>query len=197
MMKHSSIVGNTGIMNFTNTDALLASVGSMDVYGHTLGWHSQQNATYLKDSSGLTVPAAAELATNPGFESGMSGWSIFNSNGATIAATTAAGEFRSGTSAMKVINPTAWSGGQWRVQVSSTAFPTVSGKKYIISYWVKAASPNGSIRLSTGPSAAQYQGDQTIGPQALQQVTWTITATLFYKLLFDMGGSLTLILLMM
>ncbi|MBK8950995.1 MAG: endo-1,4-beta-xylanase [Chitinophagaceae bacterium] len=88
---------------------------------------------------------------------------------------------------MKVINPTAWSGGQWRVQVSSTAFPTVSGKKYIISYWVKAASPNGSIRLSTGPSAAQYQGDQTIGT-TWQQVSWQITATLSSTtFLFDMG----------
>ncbi|MGC4101870.1 endo-1,4-beta-xylanase [Ferruginibacter sp.] len=187
LMKHSSIVDNNGNLVFTNTDALVASVGSMDIFGHTLGWHSQQNTTYLKNYSGLVVPAATELATNPGFESGMTGWSIFNTNGATIAASTAAGDARTGTGCMKVINPTAQTGNQWKVQVSSSAFATTPGKQYTISYYVKAASPNGSIRLSTGPTAAQYQGDQTIGT-TYQLVSWTITATLASTtFLFDMG----------
>lgn len=188
LMKHSSIVGNTGVMNFTNTDALVAAVGTMDIFGHTLGWHSQQNATWLKSYSGLVVPAAAELATNPGFEAGgISNWSVFNSNGATITASSAAGDFRTGTTCMKVVNPTAWPGSQWRVQVSSAAFATTPGKQYVISYWVKAASGGGSIRLSTGPTSAQYQGDQTIGT-TYQQITWTITANIASTtFLFDMG----------
>ncbi|MBK8950994.1 MAG: hypothetical protein IPM85_00190 [Chitinophagaceae bacterium] len=67
-------------MNFTNTDALLASVGSMDVYGHTLGWHSQQNATYLKDSSGLTViRLLLNWPQTLALKAACQGWSIFNS----------------------------------------------------------------------------------------------------------------------
>src|SRR5882757_6590261 len=188
LMKHSSIVKDNGTMDFTNTDALVAAVGSMDIFGHTLGWHSQQNATYLKSYSGLVVPAATELATNPGFESGgLSGWSVFNTNGATITASSSAGDARSGTTCMKVVNPTAQTGNQWKVQVSSSAFATTPGKQYAISYWVKAASPGGSIRLSTGPTSAQYQGDQTIGT-AYQLVSWQITATLSSTtFLFDMG----------
>lgn len=187
LMKHSSIVKDDGTMDFTNTDALVASVGSLDIFGHTLGWHSQQNATYLKNYSGLVVPAAVELATNPGFESGMTGWSVFNTNGATIAASTSPGDSRTGTSCMKVINPTSQTGNQWKVQVSSTAFATTPGKQYVISYWVKAASPGGSIRLSTGPTSSQYQGDQTIGT-TYQNVIWTITANIASTtFLFDMG----------
>lgn len=187
LMKHSSIVKNDGSMDFTNTDALVASVGTLDIFGHTLGWHSQQNATYLKTYSGLVVPAATELTSNSGFESGMSGWNIFNTNGATIAASTAAGDARTGTGCMKVVNPTAQTGNQWKVQVSSSNLTVTPGKQYVISYWVKAASPGGSIRLSTGPSAAQYQGDQTIGT-TYQQVTWTITPTVNpFTFLFDMG----------
>lgn len=189
LMKHSSIVKtDLGILDFTNTDALVAAVGSMDIFGHTLGWHSQQNGGYLRTYSGLQVPAAVELATNPGFETGgLSGWSVFNSNGATITAGTAAGEARTGTTCMKVVNPTAWPGNQWRVQVSSTAFTTAATKQYVISYWVKAASPGGSIRLSTGPTNAQYQGDQTIGT-TYQNVIWTITANIgSTTFLFDMG----------
>jgi endo-1,4-beta-xylanase len=198
LMKHSSIVKDNGTMDFTNTDALVAAVGTMDIFGHTLGWHSQQNTTYLKNYSGLVVPAATELATNPGFESGMTGnWSIFNTNGATIAASTAAGDAKTGTGCMKVVNPTAQTGNQWKVQVSSAAFATTPAKQYVISYWVKAASPGGSIRLSTGPTSAQYQGDQTIGT-TYQQISWTITANLTSMTFCLIWGRLpTLIILMM
>ena len=187
LMKHSSIVDNNGNLVFTNTDALVASLGSMDIFGHTLGWHSQQNGTYLRSYSGLVVPAATELTSNSGFESGMTGWNIFNTNGATIAASSAAGDARTGTTCMKVVNPTAQPGNQWKVQVSSSNLNTTPGKQYVISYWVKAASPGGSIRLSTGPTAAQYQGDQTIGT-TYQQINWIITATINpTTFLFDMG----------
>jgi len=190
LMKHSSIVKDNGTMDFTNTDALVAAVGSMDIFGHTLGWHSQQNTNYLKSYSGLVVPAAVELATNPGFESGMTGWSIFNTNGATIAASSAAGDARTGTTCMKVINPTSQTGNQWKVQVSSSAFATGAGKQYVISYWVKAAAAGGSIRLSLGTAATggvQYQADQTIGT-TYQQVTFNLTAnSASNTFLFDMG----------
>lgn len=129
----------------------------------------------------------SQLATNGGFENGLTGWTNVNVTGATISANTVAAEAHSGTGSMKVVNPTAQPGNQWRVQVSSTAFPTTIGKQYVISYWVRAAAAGGSIRLSTGPSNPQYQADQTIGT-AWQQVSWTITASLASTtFLFDMG----------
>ena len=142
---------------------------------------------WLKIDGGAYQSVGSQLATNPGFESGLSGWTTLNSNGATISANTVAGDAHSGTGSMKVVNPTARPGNQWQVQVTSTAFPTTIGKQYTISYWVRAAAAGGSIRLSTGPSSAQYQADQTIGT-AWQQVTWTITASLTSTtFLFDMG----------
>jgi endo-1,4-beta-xylanase len=191
LMKHGAIVQDNGNLNFTNTDALVAAVGAQEIFGHTLGWHQNQNATYLKSFAGITVPAAVELATNPGFETGLTGWSIFNTGNpagtSPITATSVPSELRTGTGAMKVVNPTAYTGSQWRVQVSSAPFNTTVGTQYVISYWVKAATPGGSIRLSSGPSNAQYQGDQTIGT-AWQQVTWNITANIASTtFLFDMG----------
>jgi endo-1,4-beta-xylanase len=189
-MKHGAVVQNNGSFNFTQADALVAAVGSMDVFGHTLGWHQNQNATYLKNYAGITLPAATELLPgNVGFESGNTNWSIFNTNGATITFQTGdAANAHAGNSYMKVVNPTAQTGNQWKVQVSSAAFATTVGKQYVISYWVKAASAGGSIRLSTGGSgSAQYQGDQTIGT-TWQQVTWQITANgASTTFLFDMG----------
>ena len=142
---------------------------------------------WLKIDDGAFQSVSSQLATNPGFESGLSGWTVLNSNGATFTANAVASDAHSGTGSLKVVNPTARPGSQWQVQLSSSAFPTTIGKQYVISYWVRAASAGGSIRLSTGPSSAQYQGDQAIGT-AWQQVSWTITASLTSTtFLFDMG----------
>ncbi|RFS18813.1 hypothetical protein DVR12_26810 [Chitinophaga silvatica] len=190
-MKHGAIVQSDGSLNFTNADAMMNAVNGMTVFGHTLCWHQNQNADYLKRYAGIIKPQAVELSTNGGFENGLTGWSIFNSGNpagtSTITATNDKNDVHSGSGAMKVVNPVGYPGSQWRVQVSSTAFATTIGKKYNISYWVKAAAANGSIRLSSGPTNAQYQGDQTIGT-SWQQVNWTITADLVSTtFLFDMG----------
>lgn len=193
-MKHGAIVQDNGTFNWTNTDALVAAAGTLGVFGHTLNWHQNNNATYLKNFSGITVPAATENLTNPGFESGLTGWSVFNSGNpsgnATITTTNVASELHGGTTAMKVINPTAYPGSQWRVQVASILATTVPGSQYTFSYWVKAATAGGSIRLSTADQtggSAQYQGDQAIGT-TFQQVSFTITANSAQtRFLFDMG----------
>jgi len=194
LMKHGAVVQDNGSFNFTNTDALVTAAGSLDIFGHTLNWHQNQNATYLKNYSGITVPAATENLTNPGFESGLTGWSVFNSGNpsgnATITTTTVASEIHGGTTGMKVINPTAYPGSQWRVQVASILVATTPGAQYTFSYWVKAASAGGSIRLSTADQSggnAQYQADQTIGT-SYTQISWTITANSAQtRFLFDMG----------
>jgi endo-1,4-beta-xylanase len=74
--------------------------------------------------------------------------------------------------------------------VASPLFNTTIGRQYVISYWVKAATAGGSIRLSTQDASfanAQYQGDQNIGTN-WQQIVWTITANSAQtRFLFDMG----------
>jgi len=198
-MKHGAIVQNNGTYNYTNTDAMVAAVGSMDIFGHVLLWHQNQNATYLKAFSGITIPAAAESLANPGFESGgatLANWSTYNAqNGSSVAPTTVASEVKSGTRAMKVIALVGEPANQWKVQVASDLFNTVSGTQYSVSYWVKAASGTGSIRLSTqtsGGGSAQYQGDQSISSAAFTQIIWTFTANSPQtRILFDMGASVS------
>ena len=150
-MKHGAVVQDNGTFNFTNTDALVTAVGSMNIFGHTLNWHQNNNATYLKNYSGITVPSATENLGNPDFEQGLTGWSIFNSGNpagtSTITTTNVAGETHGGTTAMKVINPIGYPGSQWRVQIASILVNTTPGAQYTFSYWVKAASAGGSIRL--------------------------------------------------
>ncbi|MGV3528039.1 MAG: endo-1,4-beta-xylanase [Flavisolibacter sp.] len=189
-LKHSSVVRNDGSYDFTSADALVNAAASagLQVFGHVLAWHSQQNTTYLKTFSGLSGASGPELLTNNSFENGMEGWSIFNSNGATISAGSNAADAHTGSGHMKVVNPTANGNNQWKVQVSSAPFTTTPGKDYVVSYWAKAGTANGSIRLSTGPEQPQYQPDQSIGT-SYRQITWTFTAKLSATtILFDMGA---------
>ncbi|TDH26799.1 T9SS type A sorting domain-containing protein [Segetibacter sp. 3557_3] len=148
----------------------------------------EEYSYWMKLDTGAYQMVSSLLLPNGGFDNGLTGWATANAQGgATVTATMVADEVRTGTGAMKVVNPTAQPGNQWRVQVSSVAFPTTIGKQYQVSYWVKALNPGGSIRLSTGPTSAQYQGDQTIGT-TWQQVTWTFTASITSTtFLFDMG----------
>lgn len=193
-MKHGSIVQSNGTFNWTRTDQLVNALGTTPIYGHVLGWHSQQNASYLREFAGIVVQQAVDLLPNGGFENGLTNWSIFNSGNpagtATITAGSGGPEARTGSGSMRVVNPTAYPGNQWRVQVASPVMTVVPGRQYNFSYWVRAANAGGSIRLSTSygdGGGSQFQGDQTIGT-AWQLVSWNITANSSQiRVLFDMG----------
>lgn len=50
-MKYASIVANDGTMDFSTVEAFVeaAEAAGMQIYGHTLLWHAQQNTTWLND----------------------------------------------------------------------------------------------------------------------------------------------------
>lgn len=195
-MKNNAIVNGSGGYNFTTADAMVAAAqaANIQIHGHVLAWHSQAQGAYYRSILSPAAPGGPNLVQNPGFENGdatsFTNYTIMNTGNpagtATITPGTGAGEVRTGTRSMKVVNPTAYNTDHWRVQVGTDAISLTVGKQYQISYWVKAANANGSIRLSTQPSA-MYQTDQTIGT-AWQQVTWNITANEAQtRIMFDMG----------
>lgn len=198
LMKHAAIVADNGTLNFTNTDALVNAVGDQEIFGHTLAWHDNVNSNYLKSFAGITIPDAPESLGNGGFEAGggsLTNWGTFNAqNGSTVTLTTAASEVRTGTAAMRVQANVGDPTGQWKVQIASELFNTEAGKQYRVSYYVRAASGTGSIRMSTqtaGGGSAQYQGDQSIPSGQFTQIVWTITANSPQtRILFDCGGAI-------
>ncbi|MDA3615407.1 endo-1,4-beta-xylanase [Polluticaenibacter yanchengensis] len=186
-MKHGALVQGNGTIDFSRADALANAVGSMEIFGHTLGWHANQNAGYLKNYAGITVAAPSELLPNGGFESGQGAWSTYNTNGATVSYLTNGANARTGSGFMSVVNPNNNAGGEWRVQVGSQELDTKIGTPYMVTYYIRATQPGGNIRLSTQGGTAQYQGGQAIG-MTWQQVSWTFTASAVKtRVLFDMG----------
>jgi endo-1,4-beta-xylanase len=193
-MKHGAIVKDDGSFDFTNADAMLnvATSGGLEVYGHTLVWHENQNATYLNSlTTGSANDAAQNILLNGGFESNSGGsfsnWSVYNSNGATFSVGNGTDEVHSGTASLKILNPNNFTTDQWKVQIASDLFNTTVGTPYKVSFWIKSLSGAGSGRLSTQPTA-QYQSDFTT-TSGWKQVAWTFTAKdAQTRILFDMGG---------
>lgn len=189
-MKHGAIVKDDGSFDFSRTDQMagLATQNGLEIFGHTLVWHQNQNASYLSSlTAGSSEPEVVNLANNGGFENGLTGWSTYNAqNGATVTAGSGANEVRTGNGSMKIVNPQDNPGGHWRVQIASDPVTTVVGRNYQVTFWVKSATNGGSGRLSTQPSAI-YQGDWATTTD-WTPVSWTFTANEPQtRILFDMG----------
>ncbi|CAM3780283.1 endo-1,4-beta-xylanase [Mucilaginibacter galii] len=165
-LKEGSVVSTNGTYNYTTADNLynICANNGLQVFGHTLVWHSQQSATYLNSLIApiVTAPVLTNVLVNGGFEtvSGttISNWSVYNSP-ASFSSTTAANEVRSGTRALKVavaapVQP-------YQVQITSDLFNTTVGTNYTMTFYMKAASAGGRMRISTG-TTAQYSADYNI-----------------------------------
>ncbi|NCD71011.1 endo-1,4-beta-xylanase [Mucilaginibacter agri] len=193
-LKNSSVLKDDGTYNFTTADAFynLATTNGLQVYGHTLVWHSQQNTTYYaKVTGGGASGSAPNLLTNGDFETGsFDGWAAYN-GASSFSATTTTGEVHGGAKALKVVVAADNPGKQYMVQYASPLFTTTPNSVYKVTFWVKAyAAGTGAIRLSTQNSTggnASYEGDQDV-TTAYTQYTWTFTAKdPQTRILLDMG----------
>lgn len=192
-MKHGAIVQDGGTFNYTGTDALFqaATAAGLDVFGHTLVWHENQNNNYLYSiAPNPGGPAPVNLLANGGFEAGsgstFTSWTAYNSP-AAFSSGTGAAEIHGGTRSLKVSVGADNPGGQWRVQLASDPVPTNVNTAYRVSFWIKSLAAGGSGRLSTQPTA-QYQADFETGTD-WTQVTWTFTARdAQTRILLDMGA---------
>jgi len=165
-LKEGSVVSTNGTYNYTTADNLynICAANGLQVFGHTLVWHSQQSATYLNSLIApiVTTPVLTNVLVNGGFETvngtSISNWSAYN--GATsFSSTTAANEVRSGSKALKVV--VAANGDAYKVQLASDLFNTTVGTNYTMTFYIKAAAAGGKMRISTG-TTAQYSADYNI-----------------------------------
>jgi len=147
-MKHGAMVNGKGELNFTTVDNFFENLPvGMTVFGHTLVWHQNQNASYLNGLIAPNVipdPAGTNLVQNGDFETGnLDGWSVLNAgNGITATSDVKL----AGSYAVKMISK-AGSANAWDLQMKSASIPTVVGHAYKISFWIKSEG-DGKGRLS-------------------------------------------------
>lgn len=146
-MKHGAVVQADGNLSLTNVKTLLetATKAGISVFGHTLAWHANQNATYL---NGLIAPVVIpstggptwDLVTAADFETDNAANYQYNAN--AIAGFTAAGEGAKGVGrALKITNQSVRTN-DWDTQLFLKFSPAVKlGEKYELKIDVRSDAP--------------------------------------------------------
>lgn len=148
-MKHGAIVQNNGSLNFAQVNELIAAAeqAGTSIYGHTLTWHANQNASYL---NGLLEPLVIESPSFPNdldktglTDSTFNGFSATPDNAITIAENEGMGE---GTHAIKLTAPSS-AAEPGDLQLSTPQIPVVEGHEYEVIFYIKSDVP-GEGRVS-------------------------------------------------
>jgi len=166
-MKYGSVVKNDGTLDFTAADALYsaASGAGLDVFGHNLYWHSQQNAAYLTSIAGSNVSGKTpNVLSNGSFET----WPTASSaptglnylNGPTyFSQGSGSANVEDGTYSLVVAPYSAASlGSSWHVQAGTT-FTAIAGHTYSVSFYAKSSAAGGAVQYEwqdSGNGGAHY-----------------------------------------
>src|SRR5690554_4698603 len=157
-MKHGAMVNGRGEINYDRVDGLIskAKENGLQVYGHTLVWHTNQNASYLNSLIApeiIPAPAGSNLLDVSGLEDGsFTGWARNNpGQGITIEEDAGMG---TGAAALKLVANTG-SGDYWDLQIQSPDIPFVHGHTYQVTFFIRSEEP-GQGRLSLPGNSNQY-----------------------------------------
>ncbi|MCD8044546.1 MAG: endo-1,4-beta-xylanase [Tannerellaceae bacterium] len=160
-MKHGAVVQSDGSLDLTTVEKFISSAQAMGVtiYGHTLCWHSNQNASYLNSLIASEIipaePVETELITNGDFENGsISGWGGWGND--TAPSISDAGDGYGGGYALKLQNNTPKQ--SWEIQAAyDPANPFASGEECILSLWIRG-DRDGSISFDA-QDTSDWTGD--------------------------------------
>ena len=136
-MKHGAVVQNDGSLNLENVNLLLqtANKAGISVYGHTLCWHANQNATYLNS---LIAPEVVESDNNlldvKGLKDGsFTNWAVNGASSKTIE--DAIGQ--NGGKAVKVVASSS-AANAWDLNMNTPPIPIKQGGQYVVSFYIKS-----------------------------------------------------------
>lgn len=199
-MKHGAMVSSSGTINFTNVDNFMqrAKEAGLSIYGHTLVWHQNQNASYLNSIIAPQVvpgPAGSNILDISGLKDGsFAAWNRANP-GEGISVVDGEG-LSSNAKAVKLVAGTGTN--PWSLQLITPNIPAVDGHTYEVSFWIRSEQP-GKGRISFGGLANNYPWKDWMATGSAteaftttsvwQQVKFTVndfTGTTF-TMAFDLG----------
>ncbi|MDT0643565.1 endo-1,4-beta-xylanase [Zunongwangia sp. F363] len=149
-MKHGAMVNAQGEINFDPIDDFIAQTNAagLSVYGHTLVWHANQNASYLNSLIAPTVipgsSGANALDLSGLQDASFTGWAKNNPGaGITIVEDAGLGE---NSQAIQLIAGSG-SSNAYDLQLATPEIPVVNGHEYEVSFYIKSDQP-GKGRIS-------------------------------------------------
>ena len=178
-MKHGAIVKNDGSMDFSRADAMVAWAknNGIGIYGHTLVWYQNQNATYLKT---VAAPPATEyygpnLISNSTMETNIDGYQQINPGpSGSCGPRIDQGDGRNGTKGLHIDGTcdAVTANDYWRVQISTTLTQNMeAGGKYRVEFWIKAKVA-GDIQLEIRGGVVDGDGVRYVAPLSVT-TDWT------------------------
>ena len=182
-MKHGAIVRDDGSFDFNRADELLnlANGSGLEVFGHTLVWHENQNGNYLRS---LTVGSGAggpNLLPTGDFEGGtgvsgtgstlFTGWNVLVGGNSAGTYTAVAGNNSGRALEAAVATPGT---NAYDMQAIGSAWSATVGNQYKVSVDIKASVTNGRVRLVNQNN--QYQQSDITPTTSWATYTWTLTA---------------------
>jgi len=182
-MKHGAIVRDDGSFDFSRTDEMvnLATAAGLEVFGHTLVWHQNQNGNYLRSLTVSSGGNSTNLLPVGDFEAGtgttgtgsalFTGWNVLV--GGTSAGTFSAVTGNNSARALEA-NVTTAGANAYDMQAIGSSWTAVVGKQYKVSVDIKSSVANGKIRLVNQNS--QYQQLDIVPTTNWASYTWTLTA---------------------
>ena len=158
-MKHGAVVKADGKLDLSKIKSLLetASAAGISVYGHTLAWHANQNATYLnKLIAPVIIPGKSQptwdLVTGANFETDAA--ANYQSNTNAVAGFTAVGQGANNTGRALKITNAAVRANDYDAQLFLKFSPAVvAGEKYQLKMDVRsdvAASYSTQAHVTAG-----------------------------------------------
>lgn len=149
-MKHGPMVNAKGELKYERVDALLSKLkeAGLTVYGHTLVWHTNQNASYLNGLIApevIPAPAGSNLVDISGLQDGtLNGWGVWNKgDGITVKEGVGLSSKNKGIE----LKAKSTSSAEYNLQLVSPNMTIVDGHNYQISFWIKSDIP-GKGRVS-------------------------------------------------
>ncbi|MBN2744763.1 MAG: endo-1,4-beta-xylanase [Marinilabiliaceae bacterium] len=194
-MKHGPMVTSKGDINFNSVDEMIAKLkeNGLGVYGHTLVWHQNQNASYLNGLIAPTIipgPAGSNLLENGDFDGNITGWGSWG--GAKEVVEYSTEEKVSGTGSLKAVTK-ANAVNLWDLEIECSSVPVIEGHRYQITFFIKSDKA-GNVRLAFKKMNQEYpsiNGKETVATNsAWQQVTYD--ATTLEKDLMPAAGETTM-----
>ena len=154
-MKHDAIVQPGGAMRFDTADRMVewAKSAGTELFGHVLGWHSQQQKAYLNNLIDQANAGADTICMNPAAIAGGIDFERYTAGPSSPLLES--GEFvlingpgyvtvsnvspHSGSLCLKMDNSDAHAAQSWDVQAVTRSFPVDSGKTYRIAWYARAS----------------------------------------------------------
>ncbi|MBC7948451.1 MAG: endo-1,4-beta-xylanase [Chitinophagaceae bacterium] len=193
-MKHAAIVQNNGTKNYAATDELvnLASAAGLQIYGHTLAWHQNNNGDFLRSFGAAPPPSATDLyaAFNGNFESGTGnsfpGWARLAGDGGAAAYDVETAGNPQGARSFKVTVNTLGSN-PWSIQSLGSNWTAVTGRQYQVKLFAKGIGQIKLVNQNTAYAETTINVNNTWA-----EYTWNYTAgetSPQFKLQFPQTGT--------